>query len=260
MAWTGLRNRPFLTCAGLLVLVALCAGPLATQLGAVLRKEPVPLRQPLDKLDKTALGEYTFVRAYYIASAVIASLGTDLYIDWEFQDDSVTDRQDPLRRARLFVTYYTGKPDQVPHTPDVCYYGSGYEIREAGNLTLNVHNANGTAMRIPGRAVTFEKTSVQRRDRPTVVYTFHCNGEFVATRKGVLRKLGSLRDRGAYYCKVEVRFGQQESQALHADREATIRAAEKFLDRVVPVLLRDHLPDWDAVQRGETAKAQLGQS
>ncbi len=223
----------------------------------VLRKAPVPLRKPLHRVDRDALGEYEFARAYTIDPAVVASLGTDQYIDWEFVDTSLTDARDPLRRVRLFITYYTGQPDLVPHRPDECFVGNGYEITRTGNHTLDLHNHRGAPLKVPVRAVTFVKSSVYYRDQPTVVYTFHCNGEFANMRTDVRLRMANPFHKGAYYCKIEVRFGRRSAtrNQMNAGREETIEAARKFLDQLVPVLLRDHLPDWEAVQQGRPAQS-----
>jgi hypothetical protein len=253
---TALRHPPFVACVIVLVAATVCTGPVAKWMKIVLRKEPVPLRKRLAELDKTALGEYEFKRANTIDQAVVDTLGTDLYIDWEFIDTSVTGTKNPLRRVHLFVTYYTGKPDLVPHTPDVCYRGAGYEIKDRDNRTLVLDEPGGDTLRVPIRAVTFEKSDVYYRDRFTVIYTFHCNGSFVNTRTDVRRRLANPFDKGAYYCKVELGFGRQGSRHQKTiGREEAIRAAQKFLDRLLPVLLEDHLPDWDAVQQGQLAQS-----
>ncbi|MCP4245538.1 MAG: exosortase-associated EpsI family protein [bacterium] len=242
-----LRHPPFLVCVVVLVAAVIGAGPVAEQLSIVLRKQAVPLRQPLNKLDKALLGRYHFMRAYALDQAVVDALGTDVYIDWEFKDKNAQAKS-PLRRVRLFVTYYTGQPDQVPHTPDQCYLGAGYEIVEKGSRTLDLHGADAEPLRVPVRAVTFQKSGVRHHDRPTVVYTFHCNGRFVNGRTDVRRLLANPWDRGAYFCKIEVKFGRHEHTSVTANREETIEAAARFLDRVLPVLLGNHLPDWEALR------------
>ncbi|MCH7814426.1 MAG: exosortase-associated EpsI family protein [Planctomycetes bacterium] len=243
----GLRHPPFLACVVVLVGAIIGAGPVAERLAIVLRKQAVPLRQPLNRMDKANLGPYRFIRAYALEQAVVDALGTDLYIDWEFKDERAKGKS-PLRRVRLFVTYYTGRPDLVPHTPDQCWLGAGYEIKERGSRTLDLHGADAKPLRVPVRAVTFQKSGIRHRDRPTVVYTFHCNGKFVNGRTEVRRLLANPWDQGAYFCKIEVRFGRQDQTSIAAGREETIEAAGEFLDRVLPVLLRDHLPDWEVFQ------------
>jgi len=149
-----LRHPPFVTCVVILVVAAVCTGPVADWMDIVLRKDPAPLRKPLPELSKDALGEYRWPvgGAHTIDAALLASLGTEEYIDWEFIDTTEAGAGNPLRRVRAFVTYYTGKPDLVPHTPDVCYRGSGYEITKRGNLTLEIQDADGEPLAVPARA------------------------------------------------------------------------------------------------------------
>ena len=245
-----LRQRPFLVCAGVLIAATVFAGPVARHMRVVLRKDPVPLRKPLGELDKTALGEYRFEGAIIIPETTLGPLGTTDYIDWRFTDTTVSRRRDPLGSVQCFVTFYTGKPDLVPHTPDACYLGHGYRMREADNLEFAIRGPNLRPLEVPVRAISFVKSSVFGQATPTVVYTFHCNGKFVNTRTQVRAQLADPFDKGAYYCKVEVTFGAPKSRPRHPDRQESIAAAEKFLERLLPVLLEEHLPDWEAVRQG----------
>ena len=234
----------------MLIAASVFAGPVAQHLRVVLRKEAVPLRKPLGELDKAALGEYRFNGAHIIPAATLGPLGTTEYIDWRLIDTMVSRRRDPLRSVQCFVTFYTGKPDLVPHTPDACYLGHGYTKVEAEGLEFAIRGPNLRPLEVPVRAITFVKSDVFERATPTVVYTFHCNGKFVNTRTQVRAQLADPFDKGAYYCKVEVTFGAPKSRPRHPGRQESIAAAEKFLGRLLPVLLEEHLPDWEAVRQG----------
>jgi len=246
---SALFRPPFVACVVVLFAAAVFAGPGVRWFKVTLRKDPVPLRRPLSELDKSALGEYEFIKANTIPPAVADALGAQSYIEWEFRDTSVKGTKNPLQWIRLLITYDTGKPSLVPHTPDWCYQGGGYKITKAENVKLSLPTADGDEIPLPLRVVTFEKTSVSNRDTPTVVYTFHCNGQFMCTRTDVRRKLGDPRDRGAYFCKIEVSFGSPRSKPRNAEREESIAAAHRFLGRLLPVLLAEHLPDREAVKR-----------
>jgi hypothetical protein len=178
-------------------------------------------------------------------------LGAADQATWQFIDASVAGLRDPRRLVTCFVTYNTGRPDLVPHIPDNCYLGAGYQIVEAGNVNIEIAGPVAESEEVPVRAITFVKSDVFERAEPTVVYTFHCNGKFLNTRTQVRAQLGSPFDKGAYFCKIEVSFGGPHSAPRDCTRDETIEAAEKFLSQMLPVLLRDHLPDWEAVQRGE---------
>jgi hypothetical protein len=73
------------------------------------------------------------------------------------------------------------------------------------------------------------------------LYTFHCNGEFAATRTGVRKLINDLSAVHAYFCKIEIGFP-------YASREESIRGAERLLNGLLPALLRDHLPDFYAAE------------
>ena len=246
-----LKHRPFIVCVVLLTAATISTGRMTKWMKVALRKEAVPLRKPLTELNRQALGEYEFAQATLLDPATVSALGTEEYIDWEFRDTSVTYRNDPLLFVRALITYYTGKPNLVPHTAEVCWSATGFEIVEKGSVTLNMAGAGHAPMEIPARAVTFEKSAVYDHDRPTVIYTFHCNGEFLAERSLVRARLANPFDKGAYFCKVEVSFHGQRTKARSAGREETIQAAQKFLSRLLPALLDEHLPDWEAVCQNE---------
>jgi hypothetical protein len=243
-----LLQPPFIAAAVALLAAAVFAGPVARYMKVVLRKEPVPLRKPLPQLDKLSLGEYAFDSPRIIDAAVLGPLGTEEYIDWRFIDTTVDSPRDPLRFVRCFITYYTGKPDLVPHTPEVCYLGQGYRKTEAEDLNLRIVGPDAATLEVPVRAVTFIKSEVFGRATPTVVYTFHCNGSFLRSRTEVRARLANPFERGAYYSKIEVTFGSPQSQPLAPNRQDAIAGAEKFLNKLLPVLLREHLPDWEALQ------------
>lgn len=207
-------------------------------------KDPVPLRQPLAMLDKEALGPYEYLGRATLSAAVIESLGTDQYINWGFRDTSIKRKNDPLRRVNLHITYYTGGRDLVPHTPDQCMKGAGYEPTIAENVTVPIESLG---IEIPLRVLTFEKSSILRNEKPTVCYTFHTNGEFECTRNGVRKKINVLGQKKAYFCKIEVSFGASGSKPRDPSREDSVKATARFLDHLLPVLLENHLPDWDAV-------------
>jgi hypothetical protein len=172
---------------------------------------------------------------------VVDALGTDQYINWVLEDTSVP-TADPLRVAYLFVTYDTGGVNLVPHTPDECRLGAGYQPAQPHeNVEVNVPHLAPDLASIAVRLCTFVKTAVFNREEVSVVYTFHCDGRFVATRSGVRLLINDLTNRYAYFSKVEVSFPR-------ATREQSLQGAVKLLDRLLPVLVRDHFPDYAAAE------------
>lgn len=254
---TRLLSAPFVVAVGVLSLAAFGVGPwvLSGSPGQV--KEPVPLRKPLGEFNKKDLGPYEFLTRATFGAAMIESLGTDEFMSWYFRDTSVTDRRSPLRYIYLHVPYYTGGRDLVPHTPDNCMHASGYRLKEGDNVELPIESLG---RKIPVRVVTFEKSSIHENDRPTVIYTFHCNGDFTETRSGVRWRINSLSERYAYFCKIEVSFGSPESIPRNPTREESMEAAAKFLSYILPRLIDEHLPDWAAVKQGEALVTAEGAS
>jgi hypothetical protein len=245
-----LANPHFLAAAGILAVTAVIAGPVARHYGAVV-KEPVPLRSPLHELEKSALGPYRFVQAQTLEADELNTLGTDQYISWELEDTSLAEPSDPLRFVQLFVTYYTGKPDMVPHIPDVCRVGAGYEVKERADVEVEVPSLGA---RVPMRMVSFTRSQMYQQDTPTVIYTFHANGEFTCSREGVRLRTGSITERRAYFSKIEIAFGSTLSRPQNPTPAQTLDGARKLLDRVLPLLLNRHFPDWENLRRNHASE------
>ena len=242
---------PFVVCVLMLTGAAVARMAACTWGPVVSRKEPIELRKPLGSLNKERLGEYEFVAAPKLSAAVEDALGTQQYLQWVLQDRSVARVNDPQRWIHLAVTYYTGGSNLAPHTPDVCQTGAGYQPKQAHeNRDIEVPALGpGERGRVPVRICTFVKNTSWSRDEPTVVYTFHANGRFTATREGVRYWTQSVRDKHAYYSKVEISFGGEQCQPRNLGREESVAAATKVLNVVLPVLLEEHWPDWEATER-----------
>ncbi len=235
-------NPPFLIGLALLGAAALLAGPGAKWLALRTVKRPLPLRLPLTALDVNDISPYRVIHRQTLDPSIVEVLETDQYVSWLLEDTSVG-RGKPLQYASLFVTYYTGGSSLVPHAPDVCYLGAGYDpARPHENLELSVPSLQSSLSSLPVRVCTFAKTAVFERDEVSVVYTFSCNGRFASSPRLVRVLIHDLGNTYAYFSKVEVSFPK-------ASREQTIEGAGKLLDRVLPVLVRDHWPDFEAAEQ-----------
>ena len=210
---------PFVLACIVLSVAAFGVSPIVFKMASE-EKKPVPLTHPLSDFTKTALGEYKFLHSNQMEAAIEDALGTSDYIDWLFEDTSIKDTRHPLRNPRLFVTYYTGGRDLVPHTPDQCYLGAGYEPIKTENLNVDIRSIN---QEIPIRAITFQKSAIFSKETPTVLYTFHCNGVFVCTRNDVRLRISSPMEDHAYFCKIEVTvrhsqlFPQKRQSGRHGE-------------------------------------------
>lgn len=250
--WFGraVKHPPFLAAVLVLLAATVSAGPLTDAMRVALRKDPVPLQKPLAEFDREALPDYEFLAAQPVDKAILNQLKAADYAQWRFVDRTVENSRAPLREVSCFISHNTGRPGLAPHIPDNCYLGAGYELTKAENLSTQIPGADGD-IDVPVRAVTFVRSDVHNRATPTVVYTFHCNGEFVNTRTAVRTRMGNPFDKGAYFCKIEVTFGGPRCLPQYAGREESIEAAEKFLSQLLPALLRDHLPDAAALKAGD---------
>ena len=258
---------PYVSAVVLLAAAAVLVGPVASWKDLRVRRLAIPLRVPLAALDEGKLLPYEVLRRNVLEPAFVEALGTDQYLSWMLEDTSVPPN-DPLRYLNLLVSYYTGGGYLVPHTPDVCYLGSGYEPSQQHSTTnleiprldsptawelLRVHtpggaDAEGNRLRrshtstVPVRVCTFRKTAIFDRDEVSVLYTFHGNGAFTATRDGVRLLMNMPGRTHAYFSKVEVSFPR-------ATREQSVAGAGKILERVLPVLIADHWPDYQAAEQ-----------
>jgi hypothetical protein len=251
--WKPLVSVPFLICVVLLGGAALMAGPLARQWKQFFIKDAIHLRKPLHELRRSGLGPYQFVQDDQLSASVVAALGTEMYVSRLLKDTRQPD-DSPLHRVSLSVTYYTGGTNLVPHTPDVCMEGAGYTKKDAGYDTLTVESLGPDDMEVPIRWLIFEKSEVFRRAEPKVAYTFHCNGAFTASRTGVRQRTTKLTDRYAYFSKVEVSFSGAGGET--PTREQAVQATRDFFEYLLPVLLQEHWPDWEAATRPEATASQ----
>ena len=232
----------FLICTA--VLAVACAGmSVARQkLGLYLKKEPLPLKQPLDRLDEAALAPYEVLAKLKIQNdEVLRSLGTEDYIQWVLEDPCQP-AESPVRRVMLFITYYR-LPDRVPHVPEECYTGGGYRRLETTAVTLGV-DSSGRPRDIPGRYLVFEgspDTLSSASPRFPVLYLFRVNGEYAGSRDAARIALNrNIFSRHTYFFKVELVFNQTLAAPTRA---ATVSAGERLLTAVLPLLERNHWPD-----------------
>ena len=215
-------------------------------------KKPIPLKKTFDLMDEKALWPYRVVNKQEIANRdVIESLGTENYLQWILEDSRVP-FDSPVRNCSLFVTYYTGNPDQVPHVPDACYTGGGHERLDKFSVSFDINDntvaENTEKKRIPATGLVFRKKSneIWQIDSDfTVLYFFKVNDQYKGNRTETRIALGTnLSSEYSYFSKIEIKFFNIKFG--FPNKEEAIAAAEEFLGVVLPVLEREHWPDWDA--------------
>lgn len=238
-----LRNRGFVACAVLLAVMT--AGFHVLFWGRKFTKLPLPLKTPLSQLRQERLAPYKLIRPIEIQPDILNQLGTDQYVQWILQEPRSSKEQEAGRIVTLFVTYYTGLPDAVPHIPDACYAGAGYE-RKSESYDEVIVTSGGRPIVVPVQVLEFEKRSQLSQNERVVLYTFHSNGQFRKDRTEVRLAIGSLTDRYAYFSKLEVGLDLEPGRV---SKEQAVEAAKRFIQVAIPVLLEDHWPDWEAANR-----------
>jgi hypothetical protein len=244
----------FYVCLAILVGCAVAIPLVAQVLEAHLRKLPIPLRRPLHQLDLQSLApDYALhpIQPEPLSQIVLEALGTTHYLNWRLIDRRAAP-SDPARMARLFITYYTGQPDPVPHHPRECLQAGGWTFVSEDSTTVHVPRSDGEVVDIPLAVLQFAPPRGGEQ-RLTVIYFFYANGQYMTGRNAVRLALSNLADRYAYYSKIEISFSSENGRRL-ADSQTSQVAAAHLLRRLMPVLWRDHYPDWEAIQRGQTPR------
>lgn len=228
----------FLICAAVLALAGVGISVATQRLGLYLKKEPLLLKKPLEALAEAKLAPYEVVTKIPIEDQDIrTSLGTEDYIQWLVEDPREP-AESPVRRLLLFVTYYR-RPDRVPHVPEECYTGGGYERLATNAVAFQI----GTR-EIPGRYLLFKKTAQDlalAMPQFPVLYLFRVNGEYAGSRDEARMALNkNVFSRHSYFCKVELVFNQS---SVAPRRETATAASEKLLGVLLPLLEQEHWPD-----------------
>ncbi len=240
---SGYRQPAFVICTLVLALAAGGMSLVEKRFDLALKKEPLPLRHSLDTLDEAALAPYQVVAKLKIANEeILVSLGTTDYIQWVLEDPCEPS-DSPVRRVMLFVTYYA-LPDRVPHVPEECYTGGGYQRLETDDVRLRVDDVNGHE-EIPGRCLRFKASGTNlMRGAPEfpVLYFFRVNGQYAGNREQARIALNrNIFSRFSYFCKVELVFNQAFAAPTKAE---AISASERMLGKILPLLEQIHWPIW----------------
>jgi hypothetical protein len=226
----------FLICVAVLAIAGTGKTIVIEWSGAHLKKLPLPLKKPLGLLDESALAPYQVVNKHKIDNKdVLEQLGTAEYVQWELEDTQA-DKPSPVRYCSLFVTYYTGNPDRVPHVPEECYVGGGSQRLGSESVALNVEGL-----------VSQSSNMWERGSRYPVLYFFKTNGAYAGSRTETRAIMGkNLFGKYSYFSKVEWKFhGRGTGGRIYPNKEEAIAVSGKFLSTLLPVMERDHWPDWE---------------
>lgn len=236
----------FVICVLVLALGGIGMSTTTRRLGIVLEKEPLPLRKSLDSLDEGGLGPYKVVppKLKIENKDVLESLGTKDYIQWVLEDTEEPAVSN-VKRCLLFITYYQ-LPDRVPHVPEECWTGGGYQRLGSEGVTLEISDGGRFKARVPARFLVFgpRKASLWHdRQRIPNLYFFKVNGQYAGSREQARIALNkNLFGKSSYFCKVEVVFNRSPAVP---DKEEVVMASEKLLSVILPALEREHWPVWE---------------
>ena len=215
--------------------------------GVYLKKEPLPLKKPLSFLDENDLGFYKVAPngKYKIENEeVVKALGTEDYIQWVLEDTNEP-ANSSVRKCMLFIAYYQ-LPDRVPHVPEECYAGGGFQKLASDSITFEVNNNAGFEEKIKAKHVVFGgiKANLRRRGgKFPVLYFFKVNGIYAGSREEARIALNkNLFRKSSYFCKIELVFNQT---LIPPNEEQAVKAGEKLLAVVLPILETEHWPDWE---------------
>lgn len=214
--------------------------------GVTLVKKALPLKQSFNMLDEKLLVPYKVLEKAKIENLdVLESLGTEEYLQW-FVEDTTVDELSPVRQCSIFITYYTGNPDQVPHVPEACYTGGGNEAKENVSLDLNIGDVDVVQIpaKIPATCLIFGKKTTEIWQASVVfpvIYFFKVNGQYRGGRRTTQLALGNLTSEYSYFSKVEIKFN---GRGLYPDKKQAIEATEKLLRVLLPVLENKVWPEW----------------
>ena len=207
-------------------------------------KEPWPLKKSLDLLDEKDLASYEVVSKIPIENEeIIKSLGTEDYIQWTLEDTDV-ETDSAVRKCLLFITYYD-VPYYVPHVPEECYAGIGNQRLASGSMRFEIKK-NGSVQKIQAKELVFGSTGSnfwQRDSKFSVFYLFNVNGTYAGSREDsrvILNK--SFLRKSCYLCKIEWLFLSGSGARTYPSKEEAVRAGQKLLNVILPVLESEHWP------------------
>jgi len=240
----------FLICVAVLAMAGAGMSIAIETFGIYLKKEPLPLKKSLDLLDENGLSPYKVVHKKKIENEeLLKALGTEDYIQWTLEDRDASD-DSAVRNCILFITYYE-LPDRVPHVPEECYTGSGYQRLSSDGVAFEV-NKTGGEKKIPGRYLVFTGTNsgygqLAQEHRFPVLYFFNVNGVYAGNREDARLTLNkNILGRHSYFSKVEWKFfNNRFGTTICPDEKEAIAASQKLLAVILPILETEHWPDWE---------------
>ncbi|MCE5187213.1 MAG: hypothetical protein LLF76_13915 [Planctomycetaceae bacterium] len=236
----------FIICAVILLTAAASKEAVIRVFGVHMTKEAIAPQHSFEQFSEAALLPYVVKDKSKIENRdVLESLGTEEYLQWIVEDPTAP-AGSPTRYGSIFITYYTGNPDMVPHVPDECYVGGGNLLQGTETLAVDIP-IQSRPEKIAFQYALFTRTNKEwmKDETFSVQYLFHANGDYCGSRTEARWALGSnWFCKYSYFCKVEWKFYGFDSFGLvYPDRSQTLEASRKLLPLLLSELERNHWPD-----------------
>ena len=260
------RQPGFVVVFTIMLLAALGLNTAINAMGLYFKKEAVPLRVSLDVLPRQMGPWWQVAKDLPMSAEEQEALATKDYISREFIDsrllmkltkpitfanwESFTDPQRqqlafmirqraPQGWIRLHMAYYTGLVDTVAHVPERCYVGGGFDPVNPRVVSLDAFkNDPKRPPAIKAKYIDFTDRAAGNSTMQNVAYFFQVNGCYEYDSLGGVRlRLQDIRERYAYYCKVEL------MTVLGDKSDVAITTMTDFLESAMPDIERS-LPDW----------------
>jgi len=250
--WEIYMQPAFLICAVVLAVAGSGMSIAIKSFGVYLKKEPFPLKKPLELLDEKGLAPYKVVSKDEIENKeIVKALGTEDYIQWVLEDPDAA-AGSAVRKCSLFITYYELPDPRVVHVPDECYMGVGYQRLTSGTVLLEI-DKEGIKERFSAKYVVFSGTDSSQWRSDTkflVLYLFNVNRKYKGTREKARFTLNkNLRGKHSYFSKVEWKFfNTRFGRAIYPSKEEAIAASQKLLSVILPILEKEHWPVMENVK------------
>ena len=288
VSWSAMRQPSFVSAVAVLLISAATLNAAVSAMGVHLRKQRIepPENRRVSAIATETQSYQRVGQDQVMSQEIVEELGTTNYLQRTYQlkegkqvkdggKDGGKERANP--RLDVHIAYYTGMIDTVPHVPERCMTGAGWQIvgfPKSVPLKLDDRNwrsdtevpdkvkgmvftarlepdvskdAKADRVRLPFNPDTIELRTSEFAGPGTqkliVGYYFIANGGHTPSAEGVRSKAFNLTDDYAFYLKVQVGSRDVlsvEELGLHTGR---------LMSELLPEIMRC-VPDWVEVQEG----------
>ena len=231
---------PFMLTAGLLLASAFGLRPGLIALSDYYGKKPTELRRTLNQFDPSRLPSFQQGWEYGFHPASEKDVGTADYVHISFDNQNST-RQ--LKRAELFVTYYSDPQDKVPHTPEVCSRQAGAVVEKMSTIEIEVPELGPEHPPIQARLLILREKTYKMVD----IYFFCVEGKYRFTRDQVRWVLGIPGNQYSYFSKIEA----ATDFPLDGDPAQALETSKTILIESLPILVSEFFPTKEQLKRRE---------